>query len=59
MNELTNKPRILVVDDDEKSRLAVSAVLDDLDIEVVENREYGCHQLSKEDNRFKGIHRYG
>ena len=37
MNELTNKPRILVVDDDEKSRLAVSAVLDDLDIEVVES----------------------
>lgn len=37
MSELLSKPRILIVDDDEKSRIAVRSVLDDLDIEVVES----------------------
>lgn len=36
MSELVAKPRILVVDEDNKSRVAVRSVLDDLDIEVVE-----------------------
>lgn len=36
MSGTTPKPRILVVDDDAGSRIAVKAVLDDLDIDVVE-----------------------
>lgn len=36
MSDTAPKPRILIVDDDAGSRIAVKAVLDDLDIDVVE-----------------------
>lgn len=36
MSDIPSKPRILVVDDDAGSRIAVKSVLDDLDIDVVE-----------------------
>lgn len=36
MTELSEKPRILIVDDDQKSRLAVRSVIEDLELEVIE-----------------------